>query len=324
MISIIIPCYNCEKTIVRTLKSLEKQSYKDFEIIAINDGSKDKTLDVLEEYAYNTKIKFKIINQINLGVSSARNKGIEKSNGEFITFLDADDLYHKDFLRYMYNAICSKKADMAACSFDYIDNKCYEYDSMSSNERQVLTKYDFFDMYKQKRKYKLNLWSCIYITKIIKENRITFSQDLKYGEDSEFLCKYLFHCQKGVIYLRSSLYGYTIAQSSAMHTINYNRIQTIEAYQRINKYWEKDLLFNKEIGRYMIDRAVWAVAKDFAINDQRLYRRFINDYNVNKSMRNLLSQADELSVKISSAFFLINKNFFRIMLLFFDYLKGKV
>ena len=98
-VSIIIPCYNSQQFIRRAINSVLKQSYRNFEIIAVNDGSKDSTSSILDEF----KKKIKIIHIKNSGPSVARNIGIRKSKGELISFLDSDDYWHKDKLKIQVN-----------------------------------------------------------------------------------------------------------------------------------------------------------------------------------------------------------------------------
>lgn len=94
-ISIVIPAYNAEKTILKTIKSVLEQTFQDFEIIVINDGSKDKTVEITESIQDK---RINIFSYENRGLPTARNRGISRSNGEFIAFLDADDLWTKDKL----------------------------------------------------------------------------------------------------------------------------------------------------------------------------------------------------------------------------------
>ena len=89
-ISVIIPVYNAEKYLDKCLESLENQTLEGIEIVCVNDGSKDNSLEVLNRHAEKDK-RIKVINQKNAGVSAARNKGIRTARGKYITFVDADD-----------------------------------------------------------------------------------------------------------------------------------------------------------------------------------------------------------------------------------------
>lgn len=100
-ISVIIPVFNAEKYLLRCLESVSNQTLKEIEIICVNDGSSDKSFELLNEYATFDK-RIKIINQKNEGSSSARNQGLKHAKGEFIGFVDADDTIEKDFFELLY------------------------------------------------------------------------------------------------------------------------------------------------------------------------------------------------------------------------------
>jgi len=109
LISVIIPVFNGEKYIAQCIETVLFQSYKNLEIIVVNDGSTDRTEEIVNHYPV------KLINQVNKGLSASRNIGIEKSTGEYIHFFDADDLINVDFYQNMLSAILFADADMA-CS----------------------------------------------------------------------------------------------------------------------------------------------------------------------------------------------------------------
>lgn len=111
-ISVIIPVYNTEEYISQCLESLVNQTFKDIEIICVNDGSQDKSLEVLQDYAEKDD-RIIVINQENSGVSVARNNGLKLAKGEFITFVDSDDWVDVDFIERLYDAITLKKCDIA-------------------------------------------------------------------------------------------------------------------------------------------------------------------------------------------------------------------
>ena len=131
MISIVIPLYNKEKAIVRTLDSVLAQTYKDYELIIVNDGSTDHSKQVVEDYiksqiagtVTNYKSQIRLINKPNGGVCSARNRGIKEAKGEYIAFLDADDLWDKDYLMEQVRMIADfPKAAMWGINFAEVTN----------------------------------------------------------------------------------------------------------------------------------------------------------------------------------------------------------
>ena len=121
MISIIIPLYNKEQSIASTLQTVLKQTYQDFEIVIVNDGSTDHSV---EEVAKVTDPRIRLIHQNNTGVSAARNRGIEKARGEYIAFLDADDEWKSDYLRTQYELTQKyPECSVFACNYEFKDTQ---------------------------------------------------------------------------------------------------------------------------------------------------------------------------------------------------------
>ena len=121
-VSVIVPVYNGEKFIEECIKNVLNQTLEEFELIIINDGSTDNTLDICKRNSEIDK-KIRIINQENEGVSSARNKGIEQSNGEYICFVDCDDKIEDNYLEELYNTCEENNVKISCCTIESIDNK---------------------------------------------------------------------------------------------------------------------------------------------------------------------------------------------------------
>ena len=123
LVSVIVPVYNVERYLNRCLNSIISQTFKDIEIICVNDGSTDTSLKILKEYQ---KIDNRIIviNKENEGVSKSRNKGIEVAKGEYIVFVDSDDWINLDMVEYMYNKAKNTDTDIVMCTYmrEYINN----------------------------------------------------------------------------------------------------------------------------------------------------------------------------------------------------------
>lgn len=130
-ISVVIPIYNTEKFLVKTLDSVINQTYKNLEIICVNDGSTDNSLNILTSYAKND-FRIKIINKPNSGLSDARNTGIDAASGEYIAFVDSDDYIDKDFYEKLMESIQKSGADVAMTS-----TKCFK----NGNFKEVLKPY---------------------------------------------------------------------------------------------------------------------------------------------------------------------------------------
>ncbi|WP_294876642.1 glycosyltransferase family 2 protein [Sulfurospirillum sp. SCADC] len=120
--SIIIPCYNSEFTILRTLESVINQTYQHYEIIIIDDGSVDQTRSVVEEFFEGQKQSYQYLYQENTGPSAARNKGIKNSKGEYIAFLDADDVWHPEKLELCLKVFETQPIGVLGHTYSLSDN----------------------------------------------------------------------------------------------------------------------------------------------------------------------------------------------------------
>lgn len=119
-VSVIVPAYNAEAYIRKCLDSLLNQTKKEIEIIAVNDGSKDKTLDILNEYKSNYPEIITVISQENQGLSTTRNNGIKVARGKYIAFVDSDDYVKEDMLEVMFNKALQGDYDVVACGVDAV------------------------------------------------------------------------------------------------------------------------------------------------------------------------------------------------------------
>ena len=117
IVSVIVPVYNSEKYLTEALNSLEEQTFKNFEVIIVNDGSTDNSEKIIKDFV-NKNSNFKLINQKNMGPGYAKNTGIRYSKGKYIAFLDSDDFFAPNFLEILYNLAVENKADIAYCNFN--------------------------------------------------------------------------------------------------------------------------------------------------------------------------------------------------------------
>ena len=122
-ISVIVPIYNAEAYLNRCLDSIINQTYSDLEIILINDGSTDNSLDICLEYASKDK-RIVVYNQTNKGISKARNKGIELATGDYIGFVDSDDIISPRMYETLYNLMTDEKCLIAGCQYTKFTSSC--------------------------------------------------------------------------------------------------------------------------------------------------------------------------------------------------------
>lgn len=206
---IIIPVYNSEKTLSRTLESLYKQTYKNFRVLIVNDSSADRTLEIAHEF--DNKLDMTIINlQSNKGVSYARNVGIERTSGEYILFIDSDDSVDERYVEHLLDA--DEKSDFVIIQYRRNIDENKPYVDEATKEISVNDfKSKCWDLWS---KFRItNVWGVRYKRDIIIKNNIKFNTELKWGEDTEFNLSYLSN-SKGMIALPYAEYVYFINQHS--------------------------------------------------------------------------------------------------------------
>lgn len=180
-IDIIIPVYNGENFIGQTIKSIEDNNFADINIILVDDGSSDGTESLIfklrEEYGNISYYK-----KENGGVSAARNFAIERSVSPYICFLDADDLYHKDFLPKMYGKIKATNADTCTCGYYKLIGQETRLMKSAFSKKDFLVNYLI-------SKNKLHISSFLIKREVIFDNNIRFDESSSYGEDIEFMTR---------------------------------------------------------------------------------------------------------------------------------------
>ena len=191
LVSVIVPVYNAEKFLDKTLKSLTIQSIDvDFaEIILVNDGSKDRSLEICQAFAKNNE-NIIVIDQQNTGVSGARNVGLERATGKYVTFVDSDDYVAKDYFETILNVVKSEKEFY--CLNNYIIGPNGASIEKGWLPNAIKKGYDYNDFFKICVDAKLNVpWDKIFLNSVIKENNIKFDSRITMAEDYLFNVNYL-------------------------------------------------------------------------------------------------------------------------------------
>jgi glycosyltransferase involved in cell wall biosynthesis len=224
IISIIIPMFNSGAYIERTLKSVLSQTFSNYEVLVIDDGSNDGSYSLVQSYI-KTENRVKIIRQPRLGVSSARNKGLEMSNGEYIVFVDADDYIKNDFLENMYISITKHNVEIVVCNYaEYRNKKLYNdiLDIKANYIFHIDNKHAFFANYisgELKNKIAYSVCNKIYKKEIISLNKINFDESLKMSEDLIFNIKY-FSVINNILFIKETYYCYNINVNSSIHKLS--------------------------------------------------------------------------------------------------------
>ena len=185
-VSVILPVYNTSKYLKKCFESILNQTYTSFELICVNDGSTDNSLQILEEYAQKDD-RIKIITQKNQGLGNARNAGIIQTSGDYICYIDSDDYIHQDLLKDAVNKILEDDSDVVI--YDnynvYRDSTIPVY-RVKNFINKHKTDCFHYEEFKQIAYQSCVAWNKLYKKQIIVDNNLKFFEDVKMGEDSPF------------------------------------------------------------------------------------------------------------------------------------------
>lgn len=291
--SIIIPVYNVEKYIKKCLDSVFNQTYKDYEVIVVNDGTKDNSMDIVKDY------DVIVINQKNQGLSAARNNGLKKAKGEYILFLDSDDYIEKDLLKELDKSI-SNKPDVVRFQIQEV----YE-DKINKFEEEPFSNKDGVEAFSIISKYHFveNAWTYLYRKKYLQDNNFTF-KEATIHEDFGLIPLVII---KAKIVNSISYIGYNYVQrdGSIMSQKNYEKTK-----KKVNDFYNHYLFLIEEIDKTNLDSKVFKsfISNSLILkicelegNDYKEYKRLLKEQKV---YDNIL--ADTLSRKIKKLLFKIS------------------
>lgn len=254
-ISIIIPIYQSERHLERLFQSIKKQTFENFEVLMINDGSTDNSVLLCEDICKSDK-RFIIINQENKGVSSARNRGIEEACSDYICFIDSDDWIEKDYIKSLIEI--SDDYDMVVEGF--IKDKPGSRTKVIPIEGEIRLNNINVDILRDLcEKYLLfPPWVKRYKKEILIINNIRFPENICYGEDLVFNFRYLDYVKRIKIISEAS-YHYIENEGSLSLKFRKNAFNTDYNQWRILKEFFKKNGIEGEMNKYLKERLFWLI-----------------------------------------------------------------
>lgn len=225
-VTIIVPVYNAEKTVERCVSSLLAQSYEDIEVIFVNDGSTDGTKEILARICSSDK-RLRFISEKNAGAAAARNAGIDKASGDYICFVDADDVVSANYVSKMVEILESNKADIACAQ--YVNNKSGDFEVLSDSGKIMSSKESIDSLLRMK--IANGPVAKLYRASVIGDIRMPH---YKVAEDLYFNYE-VFGKARKIAVNDSVLYNY-IVRSGSLSTGRFSkeRMQSLDAVERIN------------------------------------------------------------------------------------------
>lgn len=269
-ISVIIPVYNTAPYLKRCLDSVLLSDYQNLEIICINDGSTDNSLEILSSYRSDNRVH--IINQVNKGVSAARNRGLEMCSGDVIAFIDSDDMIHPCFFSILYEYLEKKEADVAACDYvKFTDEK--ELAPLSEQKMDIEAKLmsplgiintDHLNRY---------VWGRIYRKSLL--DGLQFDEEIQLGEDTAYNLQAL--CRKENLnfqYISLPLYYYFKREDSAVSLLDHSL--AVRGVKNVYLKYYEDFGCNKAI---ILEQAMRSLMLERYVDEIKEVQDYIAEYN---------------------------------------------
>ena len=232
LVSIIVPAYNVERYLEKCLTSLVSQSYRNIEVIVVNDGSTDSTQKIVDDFSLKYPSIIKSFEKMNGGIADTRNFGLSKVKGEYFTFLDSDDYMENDTIERMLNVALEKGSDIVFSDFwwTFASKEVLGSEGCYEDNREMLVK-----MF-------ATLWNKLYRTDFIRALNFNFPTGYRY-EDASFLYKMVPHVKRWD-YVQSPFVHYVQRKGSITHNHNERVKDMIFVFNDLIEYYEKNQLLD--------------------------------------------------------------------------------
>lgn len=290
-ISVIVPIYNVEKYLNKCIDSIVNQTYKNLEIILIDDGSTDGSGDICDEYA-GRDMRIKVFHQENKGVVAARKVGIKNATGEYIGFVDGDDYIDSNMFAELYHLINKKEADIVSSGWkrEYRGSEAVLYDNFQEGVYDCNTSNYFFERFMCFEIYEnqgINGSLCTKLFKkdLIKSNYLRISDDIRMCEDAALV--YMCCMDANKIYItHNGYYHYQMRMESCMHNSKKNYLGIIAAWnecvntkiEEIDESKERKDILYEQMNKFVQRHLVLGMGKYFEMRDCNRLPIYMNDF----------------------------------------------
>lgn len=290
LISIIVPCYNVEQYLPRCIDSILSQSFADFELLLVDDGSKDRSGAICDEYAQKDA-RIRVFHKLNGGVSSARNLALDNARGEWVCLVDGDDVIPQDALA-TYIRLISPDVDLVMAGFEKINERGMLLESPAKIVSKTLSHVEALrEMFRPSDFSYLGYGvSKLYRTSVIKSCGLKFDEAISFNEDRLFVVNFICHSLKDVAYTTKSVYQYLLREGSAMGSLSkgYNKkfATDFDAYCQMYDVIksstgdEQLMLLAKEgiCGSYKVNHKMMVLAQAYDSNIHRHMVKYLFKY----------------------------------------------
>ena len=292
LISVIVPIYNVEKYLDRCIYSIKQQTYKNIEVILVDDGSPDNCGNMCDEYVKQDS-RFRVIHKQNEGLGFARNSGLDIARGEYVVFIDSDDFVKEEYIEKMYSEIKNKNVDTVVCGICKYYNKdriirknfvdkvvYYENDEIIQNVLLAMIGANPEDT--SDTPISVSVWHELYSMEIIRKHNIRFHSEREFiSEDIIFQIDY-FKYSKKVAVIPDTLYYYFCAQEDSLSTkyrdnrFAEEKILLNEIQRKLNEFLPEKI-YKQKLQRFFLGRARTCMSMELQYSQLDKFRLIVYD-----------------------------------------------
>lgn len=336
LISVIVPVYNVQEYLDKCVYTIRNQTYKNLEIILIDDGSTDMSGEKCDEYQKNDS-RIKVVHKKNAGLGYARNSGLDIATGKYILFVDSDDFLDLEIIEKLYYQLSKTKSDTSYCGYykyyddEHIERVPAEYNEKTFYNKEIIENV-LLEMVSGKPEQKkeallsMSVWHALYSNEIIKENKLRFVSEREYiSEDIIFDIEYLQKAKK-VCYIDTPLYFYRCNNSGSLthrydpNEFDRHKVQVEKINTELGKILDESE-YCERTQRYLLGRLRTCIQKaitykkhnkEFELIDQ--IKNIVNDEEVRRIIKQYPYNKNTLQLRVFN-FFVDYKLYYGIILL---------
>lgn len=311
LVSVIIPVYSVEKYIRESLQSIVNQTYDNIEIILVDDGTTDNSIKIAEKILESGRFSYKVIIEENKGLPGARNTGLKEIAGDYVCFIDSDDIVYQDHIFNSVKALCESRKTLCYSDFEFT------YDHNRWGEKTTYDGYEFFNKDKlfelfSQRKIRIHCCSLLIKKSLLGDNNLYFNEKLRFGEDVDFMWK-LFSVTRGIIHVKQNSYKYLVRENSIMNSTTTDKWEIfINEFRSTIKSLELEYPEDKDIYTVVFNRTMLGLSRIVAKNtDYGRYKEFARKYN-KKETRAVLRHCDNWKLRLMAKILVYDGLFYKI------------
>ena len=309
-ISVIVPIYQVEEYIKDSITSIANQSFKDFEVILVNDGSIDHSVEIASEVLEKNCLDYKVIDQKNMGLSAARNSGIRNSSGEWIVCIDSDDVIHRDFLKKLYYGCINNNVDVGIANFRMVSKGDLWKFSDETSDNIIINQNDIMDRFLV-RDIRIIAPGMLISKKLLVSNELYYDEKIRFSEDQHFIWRLLFIINK-IVYIETPIYNYLQRESSIMSSSSIEKVLT--GYYAMSNLSEDVINLDCYLlGRFILPRWIFGVLRASSkMMSRKDFKELAYKLNYKKYIKELV-EFPEKKTSLLSILLLVNLNWFYML-----------